>query len=420
MMQPRPTMPDEPANSPVSVIARHLKSYHNVALVLQGGGALGSYQAGAYCALLEAGIRPNWLAGISIGAINSAIIAGNPLEQQADRLRDFWETITVEVGSPWPDWPQESHSVMRASINALSSLHALYVGQPGFYEPRLPPPWLLFQGLVGGRSYYDTSPLRATLERLVDFDRINAKTVRLSVGSVNVKTGNFTYFDNTTTRIGPEHVMASGALPPGFPPVDIDGEFYWDGGVVSNTPLQYVLDFEPRVDTLAFQVDLWSARGPLPDNLGEVSERQKDIGYSSRTRYNTDQVARMQKLRRAIDRLLSKLPDGLAAEPEAAVLSQYRCRAVMNIVHLIYRRNDCETFSKDYEFSRASMQEHWQAGYNDTVETLSHPDWLAPPPPSVGVETHDLHRHNEGRGAEEPVCQAPSAHRARATHHAAA
>jgi NTE family protein len=380
-------------------------------LILQGGGALGAYQAGVHGALLEAGIQPNWLAGISIGSINAAIIAGNPVEQQVERLREFWETITTEVASPWFSLIDD-----RSSTNTLSSLHALYFGQPGFYEPRLPPPWLPFQPFLGGRSYYDSSPLKVTLERLIDFDRINAKEVRLSVGAVNVRTGNFSYFDNTAVRIHPEHIMASAALPPGFPPVEIDGEFYWDGGVVSNTPLQYVLDFEPRMDTLAFQVDLWSAQGPIPDNLGQVYERQKDISYSSRTRYNTDQIAKMQKIRCGIDRLLSKLPESLASEPEVALLSQFRSRAVMKIIHLIYREKDYETFSKDYEFSRASMREHWQAGYDDTVETLAHPDWLAPPPPSVGVETHDIHRHKEGRGAEEPVCQAPSTPRDRATH----
>jgi NTE family protein len=406
-------MPDQAA-LPVSTIARHLGSYRNIALVLQGGGALGSYQAGAYCALLEAGIRPNWLAGISIGAINSAIIAGNPVGQQVARLREFWETITTDIWSPWPSASDAPSSAIRASVNALSSLHALLLGQPGFFEPRLPPPWLLFQ--LGLNSYYDPGPLRTTLERLADFDRINAGAVRLSVGAVNVKTGNFTYFDSQSVQIRSDHVMASCALPPSFPPMEIDGEFFWDGGVVSNTPLQYVLDFEPRVDTLVFQVDLWCARGPIPNNLGEVIERQKDISYSSRTRHNTDQIARIQKLRSAIDRLLSKLPEELAAEPEVAVLNQYRTQAVMKIVQLIYQGKDYETFSKDYEFSRLSMREHWQAGYDNVVETLSHPDWLAPPSHREAVETHDVHRHKAGRG--EPVCQAPSPSRARATHKA--
>lgn len=392
-------------------IARHLRSYRCIAFILQGGGALGAYQAGVHGALLEAGIQPNWLAGISIGSINAAIIAGNPAERQVERLREFWDTITTDI-APWSPFAGE-----RSATNALSSMHAIYVGQPGFYEPRLPPPWLLLQGFLGGVSYYDTSPLKSTLERLIDFDRINARMVRLSVGAVNVRTGNFSYFDNGTVRIRPEHVMASGALPPGFPPVEVDGEFYWDGGVVSNTPLQYVLDFEPRIDTLAFQVDLWSAQGPIPENLGQVLERQKDISYSSRTRYNTDQVAKMQKIRCAIEGLLSKLPESLAGAPEVALLDQFRSRAVMKIIHLIYRGKEYQTFSKDYEFSRTSMREHWQAGYDDTVETLSHPDWLAPPSPGIGVETHDIHRHKEGRDREEPVCQSPSMPRDRATHH---
>jgi NTE family protein len=407
-------MPSRPEKTHQDVIARHLRAYRCIALILQGGGALGAYQAGVHSALLEAGIEPDWLAGISIGAINAAIIAGNPVELQAERLREFWETVTTEVAPPWCALASD-----RSAINVLGSLHALYVGQPGFYEPRLPPPWLLLQGFVGGSSYYDASPLKATLERLVDFDRINTQAVRLSVGAVNVRTGNFSYFDNSTVRIRPEHVMASAALPPGFAPVEIDGEFYWDGGVVSNTPLQYVLDFEPRVDTLAFQVDLWSAQGPVPEDLGQVFERQKDIGYSSRTRYNTDQVARMQKIRCAIESLLSKLPKSLADDPEVALLDQFRSRAVMKIIHLIYRGKEYQTFSKDYEFSRTSMREHWQAGYDDTVQTLSHPDWLAPPSPRVGVETHDIHRHKEGRGRQEPACQAASMPRQRATHHTA-
>ena len=201
--------------------------------------------------MLEAGIRPNWLAGISIGSINAAIIAGNPPERQAERLREFWETITSEVVPPWL-----SSIGDRGAINALSSLHALYLGQKGFYEPRLPPPLVPFQGVLGGRSYYDIRPLKSTLERLIDFDRIHAKAVRLSVGAVNVRTGNFSYFDNTAVRIRPEHIMASAALPPGFPPIEIGGEFYWDGGLVSNTPLQYVLDFEPRMLTVdAIKID---------------------------------------------------------------------------------------------------------------------------------------------------------------------
>src|SRR6185436_8063905 len=249
-------MPNESSNFPQAEIARHHRAYRCIALILQGGGALGAYQAGVHSALLEAGIRPNWLAGISIGSINAAIIAGNPPERQAERLREFWETITSEVVPPWV-----SSIGDRGAINALSSLHALYLGQKGFYEPRLPPPLVPFQGVLGGRSYYDIRPLKSTLERLIDFDRIHAKAVRLSVGAVNVRTGNFSYFDNTAVRIRPEHIMASAALPPGFPPIEIGGEFYWDGGLVSNTPLQYVLDFEPRMDTLAFQVDLGARKG---------------------------------------------------------------------------------------------------------------------------------------------------------------
>src|SRR6202790_4524147 len=251
-----------------------------VALILQGGGALGSYQAGVYEALSTSQYLPDWVAGISIGAINAAIIAGNAPAQRVERLQAFWEGITA----PSSLWPVLS-SAITGENRRTSSLNSLLFGQPGFSAPRPAMHWLLG---VTPTSYYDTSALKDTLEQLVEFDRINAREIRFSIGAVNVRTGNFAYFDNAQMTIRPEHVMASCALPPGFPAVEIDGEYYWDGGLVSNTPLQHVLECVPRRSRLTFQVDLFHARGRQPTDLEEVSEREKDIRYSSRTRAPTD------------------------------------------------------------------------------------------------------------------------------------
>jgi NTE family protein len=265
--------------------------FERIALVLQGGGALGAYQAGVYQALAEANLHPDWVAGISIGAINSALIAGNPPEKRVERLRDFWETVSaapapvftyirsVEIKQEW----------IHTWLNQIRALGNLFGGAPGFFKPRFPPPVPLVPEDVVSLSYYDVSPLKATLERLVDFDLINTGVTRFSVGAVNVKTGNFVYFDNSTHDICSEHVIASGSLPPGFPATEIQGEHYWDGGLVSNTPLQWVLSGRPRQDTLAFQIDLWNARGRLPRTLIEAEVRQKEIRFSSRTRAATDE-----------------------------------------------------------------------------------------------------------------------------------
>ena len=255
----------------------------------------------------------------------------------------------------------------------------------------MPPPYLHPPGSAGALSDYDVAPLKATLERLVDFDRINGGEMRFSVGAVNVRTGNFTYFDTNTHRIGPSHVMASGSLPPGFPATEIDGEYYWDGGLVSNTPLEWVLDSRPRKDTLAIQIDLWNARGSMPRDLNEADLRQKEIRFSSRTRASTDQFKKTQMLRRAFAQLLKQLPDELLNEPHTQMLAQEADEHVCNIVHLIYRARNYEGSSKDFEFSRRTMEEHWQAGYADAAHTLRHPEVLQLPDPS-GVRTFDLCR----------------------------
>jgi NTE family protein len=423
-----------------------------IALLLQGGGALGAYQAGVYQALAEADLHPDWVAGISIGAINSALIAGNPPEARLEKLREFWELVTTGPLWPWAAagrdgspplidlaaramaaatggplslaalagqraasvsdeicqfWRQVLHDaaslwspdrflrpvpgdVARGLANQLSAGLAAGLGAAGFFAPRALSPWLQPAGTLDATSYYDTAALRATLERLIDFDRINSGETRLSVGAVNVATGNFVYFDNTTHVIGPEHVIASGALPPGFPPVEIEGQHYWDGGLMSNTPLLWVMESEPRQDTLAFQVDLWNARGDYPRTMPEVVTRQKEIQYSSRTRANSDRFKHHQLIRNALAGLMASLPESARDTKEYKFLAPLADRKSYNVIQLIYRSNRYEGDSKDFEFSRQSMEDHWRAGYYDTVRTLRHPEVLERPDSEEGVFVFDL------------------------------
>ncbi|MBS0455989.1 MAG: patatin-like phospholipase family protein [Proteobacteria bacterium] len=359
-----------------------------VALVLQGGGALGSYQAGVYEALAGSDYQPDWVAGISIGAINAALIAGNAPEQRVGKLREFWRSITTPAG--WTDTTfafGTGGDIASAMTKQMSAMHALVLGQPNFFAPRMPADWWFGRAPT---SFYNTGALRSTLERLVDFDRINARETRFSVGAVNVRTGNFAYFDNAQIEIRPEHVMASGALPPGFPSVEIDGEHYWDGGLVSNTPLQYVIEYFPRRSHLVIQVDVFPARGALPENLSQVSERDKDIRYSSRTRAGTDSLRRLHDLRHSINQLWEKLSDDLRSGPEAKLLDDFRCVTTMDIVQLIYRPVAPQGQSKDYEFDRSTMQTRWAQGFADAQATLMAAPWLAPMPPEVGARTFDI------------------------------
>ncbi|RYF34866.1 MAG: patatin-like phospholipase family protein [Comamonadaceae bacterium] len=355
------------------------------ALVLQGGGALGAYQAGVYAALLEHSEHLDWVAGVSIGAINAAIIAGNSPTQRIERLREFWHLVSSGPTQRAPAWLGD-----RALLNQWSANMAAVFGIPGFFSPRMSPA-LLLGGAAPLLSYYDTSPLLGTLERLVDFDRINACECRFSVGAVNVRNGNSIYFDNTRQKIGPEHIMASGALPPGFAPVHIDGEDYWDGGIVSNTPLQYVLDTHPRTEPLVvLQVDLFSARGPMPTTMSEVLERQKDITYSSRTRMNTDALAANVNLQQAIADLIAKLPPALRNDASVAAVQAELTHQPIDIFHLIYRDKPYERDSKDYEFSRTTVDEHWDAGERDMRATLARPEALRSDVQTNGVTTFDL------------------------------
>ncbi|MCW3478556.1 patatin-like phospholipase family protein [Neisseriaceae bacterium JH1-16] len=372
-------------------------SYQVVALVLQGGGALGSYQAGVYEGLAEVDLHPNWVAGISIGALNAAIIAGNPPEKRVERLQQFWQTICQPPFLPaspvaalkgFDGWP---NGLIRW-FNGWEAWRALTEGQKGFFLPRHPLPPA--ESTPANTSYYDTGPLKSTLETLVDFDRLNdTREMRVTVGAVNVKSGNFVAFDNTKERLRAEHFMASGALPPGFPAVEIDGEYYWDGGVVSNTPLYQVLVSEPRKDSLIFQVDLWSAKGALPTDLSTVALRQKDIQYSSRTRLVTNYMEQTQQYRRMLRELMELVPEEERHHnPWYRRAAAVACDRRFNVIHLIYQDKECEGHYKDYQFGALAMREHWQSGLSDIELSLQHPDWLDMPSADKPFVTHDVHR----------------------------
>ncbi|HWI12258.1 MAG TPA: patatin-like phospholipase family protein [Burkholderiaceae bacterium] len=354
--------------------------------MLQGGGALGAYQAGVLESLSRVYREPTWVAGISIGAINAALITGNPAPARVSKLREFWNLVSSALPAPLI----ATNPSAREGLNEASAGQVMLFGVPGFFRPRFPPAPFQPRGSLEAISYYDTAPLRETLERLVDFDRINAGAVRLSVGAVNVRTGNFEYFDSSKQTIDARHIMASGALPPGFAPVEIDGEHYWDGGLVSNTPLQYVLDQPGKRRRVVFQVDLFAATGALPTTLPEVTEREKDIRFSSRTRLNTTNELDRQVIGQAVKRLLAKLPPEWHDDPDLRALSRLRCESAVDVVHLIYRSKHYESQSKDYEFSRLSMQEHWDAGRADMAHTLHDPRWVHRERNASGVHVFDL------------------------------
>jgi len=379
-----------PTVQPVADIAAVASKYQRVALVLQGGGALGAYQAGVYQALSEANCDPNWIAGVSIGAINSALIAGNAPGQRLQALEAFWTTVSTR--HVW--LPSLDGDMFRNLRNQTSAMLAMALGQPGFFKPRPGNAWFAPAGSQAALSFYETSELRDTLERLVDWDRLNNGEKRVSVGAVNVRTGNFLYFDSVNLRLGPEHIMASGALPPALPAVEIDGEHYWDGGIVSNTPLQHLLDQEPSENSLVFQVDLFSARGAPPRQMSEVLARQKDITYSSRTRQNTDTYARVHNLKMKLLHALKRIPEDKLTAAERKTIEEYSRSGDVNIVHLIYQKKAYEGDAQDYEFSGTSMREHWKSGYNDTVRTLRHPEWLNRSSIRHGIAVHDLHRED--------------------------
>lgn len=372
---------------------RSENEYERVALIFQGGGALGAYQAGVYEALHEAGIEPDWVTGVSIGAINAAIIAGNARGKRLEKLRAFWELVTSR--KIWAYTPEGD--IFRRIRNSQSALLTMMMGQPGFFKPHQLNPHLSLTGASTATSYYDASPLKETLEAFVDFSLINDSVngqypLRFAVGAVNVQNGNFIYFDNIKEEITPEHVMASGALPPALPMVKIGTDYYWDGGIVSNTPLQHLLDQEDPHNTLVFQVDLFNARGALPRDMEDVMGRHKDIMYSSRTRYNTDVYRRLDGWRRRLHSALSRVSEELLTPQEKILRDRLAHLPEITILHLIYQQKAYEGHAKDYEFSGTSMREHWVSGYEDTKRTLKQRNWLELPPRGTGLTVHDVHR----------------------------
>jgi NTE family protein len=371
-------------------------NFKNRILLFQGGGALGAYQAGAYEGMVELGIEPDWIVGISIGAINSALIAGNPKEKRVERLREFWDRVSSDSPMPLPTWLDALQPVAKR----MSAGMVATFGIPGFFVPRIPPTEFLPGNTVDAISFYDTAPLLKTLADLVDFDRINRREMRLSLGAVNVRTGSSVYFDNHRARIGPDHVLASGALPPGFPSVEIDGEHYWDGGVVTNSPLWYVADAAaPLSNAFVVQVDNFPSRGELPRTLDQILERAKDIQYSSKTRFNADRILELGSVFASMARVLEKLPPNLRSDPDVKKLTPFCSTRNVSLAHLINRHSADIASSKDCDFSRATVNAAWAAGREDVLDSLSHIDTLEPLDIGLGIRVYDLTRSLEGEVA---------------------
>jgi len=343
-----------------------------VALVLQGGGALGAYQAGVIEELHTAGIEVDWVAGISIGAVNAALFAGNPPEKRLAAIKAFWEGATAAL----PDFSLPMHDAARELSHEWAAGMVMLGGVPGFFRPRLLPPAFALPGTPEALSFYDTSPLKETLDRLVDWDLLNNGPIRLSVGAVDIQSGNFRYFDTRDEKLDARHIMASGALPPGLPPVEIDGCWYWDGGLVSNTPLTHILDRQDS-DTLIFQIDLFPAADKLPRTMTDVIAREKEIRFSSRTRTVSDERMRLRQERQMVCRLLDKLPPELMDDPEVQAVRARVSEYPVSLVQLIYRANAWEGGSRDFEFSARSMHEHWQAGRMAVAETMANAQLVA-------------------------------------------
>lgn len=360
-----------------------MKDYSGqIALVLQGGGALGAYQVGVYEALHEAGVEPDWVIGTSIGAINGAIIAGNPPERRMERLEQFWRMVrSDEAARLWGMWPAVANAVVHASIVAK--------GIEGFFAPNPDAAWGMHVPLgVEKAAFYRTSPLHETLAGLVDFDCVNSGKTRLTLGAVNVNTSQMRYFDSREQPLDERHVMASGALPPAFPAVRIDGEPYWDGGIYSNTPLEVVLDDKPRRDTLIFAANVWHASGPEPETLWQVMGRQKDIQYASRA---TSHVARQQqihRMRHIIRELKRHIPDERCSDPEVKGLLDYGCATVMHLMPLHAPRLEAEDHTKDIDFTAAGIDTRRKAGYADARRVLGDRPWTQCADTMDGVIIH--------------------------------
>jgi len=381
----RPNITAAPTQKAADALRKILGAHERRILLLQGGGALGAYQSGVYDGLAIAGFMPDWVVGISIGAINAALIAGNPPEQRVDRLREFWDLVSSQAPYILPP----AMDFTRPIMNRMAAASAMSFGIPGFYVPRMPPPQFATKAVVTALSYYDTEPLRATLEKLVDFDRINAGGVRLSLGAVNARTGESVYFDSSNQKITASHVMASGALPPGFPAIEVDGEYYFDGGIMSNTPLIYVAE-DFRMNALIVQVDLFSGSGELPRSLEQVQERVKDIQFQSKTRSARAQIHDIEALRSALADVLAKLPENLRDDPQVRKLDEVSRRGSLSLIQLVNRHDTKSSDFKDYEFSRATVEDLRLAGRGDAERAIKHPDLCRVTELGNGVRVYEL------------------------------
>jgi len=354
-----------------------------VVLVLQGGGALGAYQAGVYQALMEGGIEPDWVIGTSIGAINGAIVAGNRPENRVARLREFWDG--VGTGRPLDQlWPTTVFG------NSFANLSTLMSGIPGFFAPNPRAIWGPTYPLgVDRAAYYMTDPLKETLGRLVDFDHLGYRHVRLSVGAVNVRTSEMCYFDSRDMHLSAAHIMASGALPPAFPAVEIDGEYYWDGGIYSNTPIEVVLDDVPRRNSLIFSVNVWQPSGDHPVTLQQVMTRHKDIQFASRGKTHVARQAQLHRLRHVVRELANRLPPEVRADPVVQDLAEYGCGTQMQLVRFLSPRLEGEDHTKDIDFTRSGIERRWKAGFEHANKMLRERPWEAPCDPLAGIVIHE-------------------------------
>jgi NTE family protein len=354
-----------------------------VVLVLQGGGALGAYQVGVYQALHEAGIEPDWVIGTSIGAINASIIAGNQPAERMSRLQAFWQSI--EHGP----FQQALGSVPLWGAMASKWL-TMTNGIGSFFKPNP----LAFMGThmplgADGAGYYTTMPLQATLNELVDFDLVNRNTTRLTVGAANVRTSEMRYFDSRDMPLDARHVMASGALPPAFPAIRIDGELYWDGGILSNTPVEAIFDDYPRRSSLVFAVHIWNPSGSEPETIWQVLNRQKDIQYSSRALTHIMRQKQLHRLRHVVTELVKRMPEQLRQDPEVQDLAGYGCLTRMHVVRLLAPALEGEDHTKDIDFSPAGIRARWEAGYADTRRLIAKAPWQGEFDPIEGFILHE-------------------------------
>ncbi len=362
-----------------------------IVLVLQGGGALGAYQAGVYQALHEHDLVPDWIVGTSIGAINAALIAGNKKSDRLHKVKAFWDRVShpdlVNMASVnddqrrWNIWFNTADNVMR--------------GVAGFFAPRLLSTFALGLPVAPEQaSYYDTEPLAATLDELIDFDYLNGPDgMRLTVNAVKVKSGELAHFDSLEGQLTVDHVRASGALPPAFPPVRIGGDLYWDGGLYSNTPLESVLDDHVGGDTLCFMVDLWSAEGEEPTTLDEVHTRQKDVTFASRSKRHIDDYVAMCSARHNLRALYKRIPPSRRNAEDEQAMRALGQDNILHIVRLPYSGRDWHMASKDVNFSKGSIEWRWDQGYGDAMRAIAQAGWMAPVAPDTSIVVHELPPH---------------------------